>query len=99
MEQEEGGKFLLNSRISEFVNNRGIFVWYGDMKFGDICSICIITVAGETRVACVRLGMESSIFEFGLCSPCCCCCEEDAPTEVDAVVDDDEEELEAPCCP
>lgn len=74
-------------------------MWYGDMKFGDICSICIITVAGETRVACVRLGMESSIFEFGLCSPCCCCCEEDAPIEVDAVVDDDEEELEAPCCP
>lgn len=29
MEQEEGGKFLLNSRISEFVNNRENFcvVW------------------------------------------------------------------------
>lgn len=69
------------------------------MKFADVYSIFIITVAGETRVACVRLGVESlSIFEFDLCSPCCCC-EEDAPTELDAVVDDDEEELEAPCCP
>lgn len=71
-----------------------IFMWCENMKY----SICIITVAGETRVAWVRLGVESSMFKFDLCSPCCCC-EEDAPTEVDAVVDDDEEELEAPCCP
>lgn len=55
------------------------------------------TVAGETRVACVKLGVLSSIFEF-LCPSFGCCCD-DPPTDVDAVVDEDEEELEAPCCP
>lgn len=53
------------------------------------------TVAGETRVACVRLGVESSIFEFLWLSFCCC---DDPPTDVDAV-DEDVDELEAPCCP
>lgn len=56
------------------------------------------TVAGETRVACVKLGVESSIFEF-LWLSFCCCCDDDPPTDVDAVVEEDDDELEAPCCP
>lgn len=54
-----------------------------------------LTVAGETRVACVKFGVDSdkSMLLFALWASACCCWD-DVPA-VEAVDDDDE--LEVPC--
>jgi hypothetical protein len=81
-------------------NGEGKFPLYASMNLYTIRKSGVgqkFTVAGETRVACVRLGVESSKFEaFCLCS--LCCCDEEPPFDV-VVEDDVDEELEAFCCP